>query len=62
VHGDDGRSERSKLFEQGGRAEIARVQDQIGVSQPLDAAIRQPAPRLWQVRVGDDCQQHRVGR
>jgi hypothetical protein len=54
---DDGRHrrpERPELLEERDRREVARVQDEVGRTQSLDARVRQPPLAARKVRVGDD--------
>jgi hypothetical protein len=52
--GMHGRAEPAQLVEEGGADEVARVEDEIGGAEPLDARVRQAARAPRQMRVGDD--------
>jgi hypothetical protein len=46
--------EHPKHVEERNRDEVAGVEDQVGVKQPLDACRRQPPRAARQVGIGDD--------
>jgi hypothetical protein len=58
VHCPDGRPDRLDLVEHLGRGDVARVEEQVGGADPLDAAVREAAVAAWQVGVRDDRDHH----
>jgi hypothetical protein len=50
----DGRPERAKLLEDGGRDDVARVEDEVRLAEAADTLVGDPARAARQVRVGDD--------
>lgn len=61
VDGGDG-GQLAQVPEHFGLAEVASVQDQVGVPRQLDAAIGQAAGAAWHVGVGEDREAQRSGR
>jgi hypothetical protein len=57
LHGDDG-ADLAQLGEHARLVEVSRVDDQVGVAELREAAIRKPARPPRHVGVGDDREPH----
>ena len=55
------RRQRRELLHNRDRAEVTGVENQVGLRQPPQTLVRQPASSTRQVGVGDDGELHAAG-